>query len=268
MTDGNTHATPHLSDDDLVLHYYGELPAAEAAQATTHLSSCAACHEGYRRLQRLLAAVDDAALATPELPAHFERTVWARLEPNLQRRDRRWFSWFVLSPARLAWVCGIVALVGAAFMAGRMVERPAAPAAIADGAADRVRERILLVDLSDHLERSQMVLVEILSADDQQPVSMADERTRAEELVGANRLYRQVAAANGDATMADFLDDLEQVLVDVAATPETLSSQDLGEVRRRIESKSLLFKVRVVSSEVRQRQQSMVQERAGQRSSL
>ena len=115
MTDGNTHPTPHLSDDDLVLHYYGELPAVDEAQAITHLSSCGACHEGYRKLQRLLAAVDDAAMATPELPANFERTVWARLEPNLQRRDRRWFSWFVLSPARLAWVCGIVALVGAAF---------------------------------------------------------------------------------------------------------------------------------------------------------
>jgi hypothetical protein len=95
-----------------------------------------------------------------------------------------------------------------------------------------------------------------------------EERDRADELVGANRLYRQVAAATGDTTLADFLDDLERVLVDVAASPETLSSQDLAEVQRRIESKSLLFKVRVVSSDVRQRQQSMAQERAGQRSAL
>jgi len=38
-------------------------------------------------------------------------------------------------------------------------------------------------------------------------------------------------------------------------------------VRRRIESKGLLFKVRVVSSDVRQRQRAIVQERATQRAS-
>ena len=32
--------------------------------------------------------------------------------------------------------------------------------------AEQVRERILLVDLGDHLDRSQMVLVELVSADD------------------------------------------------------------------------------------------------------
>ena len=268
MSHGDTATdTMHLSEDDLVLHYYGETSGADEARATAHLAACSSCHDGFRRLQRVLAAVDEAALATPELPQHFERTVWARLEPNLQRQDRRWFSWFVLSPARLAWVAGVVALVGAAFVAGRMVDQPAAPATAAT-AADDIRERILLVDLGDHLERSQMVLVELVSADDQQPLRMVEERDRADELVGANRLYRQVAAASGDTTLADFLDDLERVLVDLAASPEKLSSQDLTEVQRRIESKSLLFKVRVVSSEVRQRQQSMAQSRAGQRSAL
>ena len=260
----------HLTEDDLVLHYYGEMSDGEEARATTHLSACAECHESYRRLQRVLAAVEEAALAGPELPPHFERTVWARLEPNLPRRQR-WLSWFVLSPARLAWVATLVVLVGAAFMAGRLTPRQADPAAgqttIADDAT-RVRERILLVDLDDHLEQSQMVLVELVSADDQQPVNMSEERSRAEQLVSANRLYRQTAISTGDNTLADLLDELERVLVDVAASPEQASSQDLGDLQRRIESGSLLFKVRVVSSEVRQRQRALTKERAGQRSSL
>jgi hypothetical protein len=58
------------------------------------------------------------------------------------------------------------------------------------------------------------------------------------------------------------------VLVDLAASPEEISAEDLNAVRRRIESRSLLFKVRVISSEIRQRQQSVTQERAGGRSSL
>jgi hypothetical protein len=260
----------HLTEDDLVLHYYGEMNGAEEVQASAHLSSCAQCHESYRRLQRVLAAVDDSALVGPELPEHFERTVWARLEPNLPRAERGWSSWLGLSPARLAWVAMLVLLVGAAFVAGRLTPRqpvPATPQTASDDAA-KVRERILLIDLDDHLEQSQMVLIELVSAADDKAVNISEERSRAEQLVSANRLYRQTAASTGDAAVADLLDELERVLVDVAASPDQVSGRDLGELQRQIESRSLLFKVRVVSSEVRQRQRAIVQERAGQRSSM
>jgi anti-sigma factor RsiW len=253
----------HLTEDDLILHYYGELTAAEESRASEHLTACRACHDNLRQLQRVLAVVDESALAGPELPEHFERTVWARLEPNLAPR-RGWLSWFVLSPGRLAWVAAIVLLVGASFIAGRLMRT-------GDGAAvsaDQLRERILLVDLGEHLDRSQMVLVELVSASGDGAVDISGERDRAEQLVAANRLYRQTALATGDAGVADLLDELERVLVDLAASPEQLSAEDFDAVRRRIESRSLLFKVRVVSSDIRQRQQSIVQERAGSRSSL
>jgi hypothetical protein len=255
----------HLTEDELVLHYYGEMSTSDETRASTHLTSCPECHENLRRLQRVLAVVDESALAGPELPEHFERTVWARLEPNLHRARGGWVSWFVFSPGRLAWVATVVVLVGAAFLAGRLLPHSE------DGVittADRLRERILLVDLGEHLDRSQMVLVELVSAGDENPVDISGERAHAEQLVTANRLYRQTAVATGDTGIADLLDELERVLVDLAASPEQLSTEDLNEVRRRIESRSLLFKVRVVSAEVRQRQKSIAQERSGNRSSL
>jgi hypothetical protein len=255
----------HLTDDELVLHYYGELTGNDESRVATHITACTDCHDNLRRLQRVLAVVDESALAGPELPEHFERTVWARLEPSLGD-ERRWLSWFVVSPSRLAWVAGVVLLVGAAFVAGRLVPRPADSAA-ASATAAQVRERILLIDLGDHLDRSQMVLVELVSADEQS-VNFPAERARAEQLVEANRLYRQTAASTGDTAIAAVLDELERVLVDVAASPDSFQWQDLDEVRNRIESRSLLFKVRVVSSEVRERQRSISRERTGQRSSL
>ena len=260
----------HVEEDDLVLHYYGELTAADEARVTAHLGECAPCHAEYRRLQRVLAAVDQAALAGPELPESFERTVWARLAPNLPVGSRGWLGWMVFSPARLAWAASILLLVGAAFMAGRMSPRqPQGTAA----AAEHVRERILLVDLGDHLARSQMVLVELVNAQGSGPggsgtVDISTERDRAEQLVAANRLYRQTAAATGDTAVLDLLDQLERVLVDVAASPSTMSSRELDDVRRRIESGSLLFKVRVVSSDLQERQKAAVQRPTGQRSSL
>ena len=249
----------HLTDDDLVLHYYGEMERADEARAESHLEACHDCRQNYARLQRVMAFVDSAPAV--DAPDGFERTAWARLEPALRSDRRDWWRSIFLSPAYLACAAGIVVLVGAAFMAGRMLPKPApagTPAATALAkTADQVRERILLVDLGEHLDRSQMVLVELVSAeDDKGNVDISSERARAEQLLAANRLYRQTAVTTGDTAMASFLDDLERVLVDVAASPSTVSQEELDSVRRRIESKELLFKVRVVSSEVRERQRA------------
>jgi hypothetical protein len=73
--------------------------------------------------------------------------------------------------------------------------------------------------------------------------------------------------ATGNQALAAVLDDLEQVLVDVAASTDALSAAELGEVRNRIETKGLLLKVRVLSAQVQQRQRKDIRTRAGQSSS-
>ena len=254
----------HLNEDDLVLHYYGELGDPEERQVATHLSSCSDCRREFTRLQRVLRAVDESALA-PELPANFERTVWARLEPNLRSRRQGWFS-LSFSPAPLVLAASVLVLVGAAFYAGRMSSPTAAPppASAANG-DEKIRERILLVDLGEHLDRSQMVLVELVAKDD--TVDIKGERAQAEQLLAANRLYRQTAASTGQTAVSDLLDELERVLVEVAAAPDYPSRQELDDVRKQIEANGLLFRVRVVSSKVRDRQRDAIEQRAGQRAS-
>jgi len=261
----------HLTEDELILHYYGELEPAASANASVHLRECAACHATFTTLQRVLAAVD--AAPPIEVAEGFERQVWARLQPDLDRGPRKnWLSWFVLSPARLAWVAGIVMLVAASFFAGRVSQRPVAvPAQAANtekptATSNGLRERILLSDLGEHLDRSQLMLVDLVSADPADKTDLAAERARAEELVADNRLYRQTAAANGNAALAAVLDDLEQVLVDVAASPDTMTVADLDSVRKRIEDKGMLLKVRVLSSEVQRQQKAQMRSRVGQSS--
>ena len=95
---------------------------------------------------------------------------------------------------------------------------------------------------------------------------MEDCRLVAEQLVADSRLYRQTAEATGDVALSELLDEIERVLTEVAASPQSGSSRDLADVRRRIESRDLLFKVRVVSSEIRERQKISNQRQAGPRS--
>jgi len=196
----------------------------------------------------------------------FERTVWARLQPELGRQRRGWISWFVLSPARLAWVGAVVVLIAGAFFAGR-VSQPTVPAPGAQTAtAASVREGVLLVDLGDHLDRSQRMLVELVSAGGDGEVNVSAERARFEDLVSDNRLYRQTAEVTGNMALATVLDELERVLVEIAASPDALSAVDLERVRQHIESRGLLFKVRVLSSDIRERQKTGIRMRTGQSS--
>jgi hypothetical protein len=257
--------TQHLTDDELILHYYGESAPREEQTVAAHLGACGSCRGEYARLQHVLGVIDENSVASIEPPPSFERTMWARLEPNLKPQRRGWLS-FVLSPAPLALAAAVLVLVVGAFFAGRTLSPAPAPAATAASSVDQIRERILLSDLGEHLDRSQMALVELVSADDDAAQDFSGERSRAEQLVADSRLYRHTAEETGDHAISELLDEIERVLTDVAASPQGGSPRDLADVRRRIESRDLLFKVRVLSSEIRERQKVSIQRQAGPRS--
>jgi hypothetical protein len=258
-------ATPHLTEDELILHYYGETAPAQKQRAAAHLEACGPCRGEYVRLQQVLEVIDESAVAV-EPPPSFERTVWARLEPNLHPARRGWMSW-LMSPAPLGLAAAVVVLVVGAFFAGRALSPAPSPTdAAAAAAVEQFRERILLSDLGEHLDRSQMALVELVSVDEDATRDISGERSRAEQLVADSRLYRQTAESTGDVALSELLDEIERVLTEVAASPQSGSSRDLADVRRRIESRDLLFKVRIVSSEIRERQRATNQRQAGPRS--
>jgi hypothetical protein len=237
----------HLSDEELVLHHYGE---DVDGQAAAHLGTCDRCHREYQSLRRTLAAVD--ATDVPPRGEGYEREVWARLEPRLSAsRPVGWGD--VLTARRLALAGSLAILLVAAFVAGRFWPRAVveSPPPVEAG-HQQVRERILLVAVGDHLDRSQMVLVELVNADPKGRVDISDEQRRARALVDDNRLYRQTALTAGDPAVADVLDDLERVLLEIAHSPSTLSSSEFREIRDRIEAQGLVFKIRVLGTRVRE----------------
>ena len=258
--------TRHLTEDEFVVHYYGEMSEEDERRAAAHLSDCRECHAQYRTLQRVLAVVDQTVRSEAELPAHFDWTVWARLEPELQRDRPRLFSWLARPPARLAWAAVLVLLVAAGFVVGRISSPPPERPVSTARAAASIREGILLADLTEHLDQTQMMLVELASAETADTLDVSRERERAAHLVAANRLYRQTATATGESAILDFLEDLERLLVDLAASPEELSAAELASVRRRMDGQDVLFKLRVLATAVRERQKSAIEAREGARS--
>ncbi len=231
----------HLSEEDLILHYYGE--EGDPLETGRHLEECSECRGLYASLQGALDAVDRAPV--PERDAEYGALVWQRIEGRLESRPKVW--WWS-NPWR--WAAAGVAFTGllaAAFLAGRFLPGRPAPAAAADS---QVRERILLVAVGDYLERSQMVLIELANANANGGLDISAEQARAEDLVSETRLYRQTAARTGDGAVAGLLEDLERVLVDITHEPAHLSPEAVDKLRERLQSEGIIFKMRVLGRKV------------------
>ena len=237
----------HLSEEQIVLHYYGD--AEEAAEVERHLAGCPDCRAEFSRVQAMLKQIEPVEV--PEPAAIFEEKTWLNLRERLPEKGG--FLRRLLKPSPQKWAfAGVMAvLLAAAFLAGRFWPRP--PQQVVQQPAQVNPQRVVLVAVGDHLERSQMLLVEIMNADVNAPINFSAEQAQARELLDSNHLYRVSAQQTGDPQVARLLDQLGRVLAEIANGPTEVSPQDLQQVRHTIQSEGLLFKVRVVGSEVNSR---------------
>jgi len=257
----------HPTEEDLILYHYAETGGPPRASLTEHLGACESCRARYRRLAAILGAAD--VVEPPALGENFEAEIWRRLVPRLESvaPDTFWQRFFgdfrasrVLAPAGA--VALVAALVLGAFFAGRFwPSRPQVARVVPlQPVSAQSRDRILLVAVGDHLERSQMVLMELVNTRPQRLVDISTERERAEDLVAANRLYRLTAERAGEAGVANLLDELERTLIEIAHSPSKLSSPEFEDLRRRVQAQGILFKVRVVDSQVHEREKKSIED--------
>ena len=146
-----------------------------------------------------------------------------------------------------------------AFFAGRFYPQGTAPGPtqMVRGVDPKAGERIMLVAVGDYLERSQMVLFELVNASPKGAMDISAEQERAEDLVSESRLYRQTALRTGDTAVANVLDDLSRVLLEIAHAPSRMTPEDLQNLRQRLEAEGILFKIRVLGSTVRNQEDSV-----------
>lgn len=237
----------HPTEDELIQHLCGENAAVDRARLQEHLELCAECRLACEEITGALTMVNDAV---PEPPDGFERIMWAKVQQSiaLVPAPSRW-TWRSLMPAGAV---AALTIAGIAFLSRptppiATTNLPQSPAVEDDG----TRDRVLYTALDNHFRQTEMLLVEVRNATERD--SLDFERFSAEELLSAGRLYRMTAEDTGHPRLVQMLDDLEPVLVEVARSPERISSNDRAWLRARIEDDALLFKVRAAKNDIRDR---------------
>ena len=243
----------HLADEQLILYHYHDGDDLDTARR--HLASCTECQSRLDAIEEVLNLV-----ATPPVPERgpgYGSEVWNRIRAELPELNTRQPSW--LTMPRWAWAGVVAVLLVVVFLMGRYSSQKQSPNNVAINSniptqppAQQVRERVLLVAVGDHLDRSQMLLMELTHASGTGEIDISREQQRAIELTDANRLYRTTAQQVGDTSIVNLLDELERVLLQVGHQPSSITAGELKKIQDSIQSQGIFFKVRVVRSNVRE----------------
>jgi len=252
----HTHEHGHPTEDELVLLFYGDTEPDDEPRLTAHIATCATCQPVWQEIRASLNAVDGAGI--PEPPPDFERVMWAKVQREIGDLPvaAPWWAPRTWLPVASLAVVVLAVMIGLQLTPGSTDTTLESTGATASSQP----ERALLIAMDEHLERSELLLVELMNADfgkvgGADAIRLGFELTTADDLLLSSRLYRQTAAHTGNIELASMLEDLERVLVEIARGPEELKREDLDALQTRIADDDLLFKVRVVNDEIRKRQQ-------------
>jgi hypothetical protein len=275
----------HLTPEELIDYHYGE--SARNGDRQQHLAACPGCASEYATLVQDLGSIADefAAQTQPARSAEYAEHVWTSLSPRLsplapQRPARLGIHLVPKTHHRLrlalALATAAAALAAVAFYSGQLWEKTRnrtiithnqqppqtesrqgnQPAATPGNPPQAPKQQVIVFVLSDHLDRSERLLVE-LSHPEEAAVDPAL-KTTARELLTENRLYRQRIAHSsssqnspaGDESIGIALQSLERVLSEVANDPGGLSPNEIKALEKKLNTDSLLFEVRVLRSRV------------------
>jgi len=255
----------HLSEEQLVEHFYGE----GSDQVGTHMASCDQCAWAFAELTDDLSELKSMRL--PERDAAYGERVWQSIGPRLEAytvRKKRWLqvSWLKHRPLNtvlgqgLGYAVACTLLLSAAFFAGRLWEQQKKQAPIAL-AAKHVQppvmpqpQRVVVVVLGDHLDRSERLLVELKHADTDNEETIGPLRDEARTLLAANQTFRQKAREADDPELKTALKHLDDVLTKLTDQPGGLNAQSIQKLQNEMRSDQLLFEVRVLRARTSDRQ--------------
>jgi len=244
----------------------GALDEAEAVQARAHVATCAACARDLAETRSALSLLgaDPVHGAEPPIPLG---ALVTRVQARLDETPAPGRAW----PPLLAGA-GLLAAVVLAVVVGRPWGPPvpptaspevtsagaspseAGPSADSAEAMRRIESTLERERAARYLSDAQDVLVTVASSPQRcarrrNAVEVGPEAERSRELLARRRLFVETDAPS-TVVARDVLDDVEEMLREVAALDPCARPQDLEAIRGEIARRHLLMKIDLVTREL------------------
>lgn len=231
----------HLTEEELVERYYGD------GGTGAHLQECEQCTAAFAALESELAAM--RPVDAPERDENYGERMWARVQGALPARHAkesqvRRAGWRRV----LIYAAACAVLVAGSFYGGEVYEQWQNHKLMqATAHAPAAQPKVVVVVLGDHLDRSERLLVELKHADGN-TAELSPLRDEAQNLLTANRVFRDEAEKEGDPALTIALNHMDKLLTEIANQPGGLDASGLERVRNEMNADGLLFEVRVLRS--------------------
>ena len=242
-----------MTDNDLIELYYGEHDDPMLARKVANTPELSARFE---TLCADLKKVD--AFVPPERGEGFGARVWRQITPRLESGSSSapkglatWLATLGQPRFSVAGVLTIALAAGLAFWVGRSTgpETLIDPLVNAGGAARTFASidssRLLKQTVSGHLSEVNLMLTQF--AHEPEPAANAAEW--ATDMLVSNRLYRRAARSAGNTRLANFLTELEPLLIELAYESYNTSPTTHQRLQQEVND-GLLFKVRVMNKQL------------------
>jgi hypothetical protein len=251
----------HLSEEELVEHYFAGPGSRASRIAQRHMDACEECATGSVRLAEDLNAM--RGIDVEKLSADYGESVWSRVSVALPPRPVRevpvqtfasrlgwhrgwtWNRGWVLG---LSYAAACAVLVLTAFQIGRMWEHRQHSGNQVAKLPAPVQRQVVVVVLGDHLDRTERLLVELKHADGEDAEVVKPLREEARSLLAANRVFKEDADKSDDVALQQALDHLDHLLNDVANEPGGMNAASIARLQNEMKADGLLFEVRVLRS--------------------
>lgn len=233
---------------------FGEIAEAQALELEAHLRTCAACRAMLAELQNVLQTMGKPAL--PTLPEHFWAGYWDRLRERMANAEQAPSSWWERLRARfdLRWAfayrfAAATALVLLGIFIGRFFQ-PETPAPVAVHSAkqfDAAQVEAITQRTERVLDRSKVLLLGVVN-EELDAASAEDfmrKRSLSRELLVEVRSLQTVLPNSPDRRVLQLVQQLELVLMQIAALEAEHDLTNVELVREGIDREGLLLKINI-----------------------
>lgn len=236
--------------DLVVIAVHGRLSAAEREEIDRHRSACAECAALYDRFEGLMDLQAEALEEAASVPAPDWDGSWAEIAERALPEKSLFLRFVGRVPRWVPAAAGILAVFVLGYVAGRgiLVDSVVSRPGMAGLPPSDRGPSLLFASYADSLKP---VLISFLNRGDVvAPAELrALEREIVRDMLSRTRILRDLAAASGDAELADLLVDLEFILTSLAnLTPGDKASAALLE--RMIREKDVPLRLRELVSSV------------------
>ncbi|NOZ62648.1 MAG: hypothetical protein GXO74_13335 [Calditrichaeota bacterium] len=236
---------------DFVFH---EMDGAARKKFEEHLNNCDICQMRLQQFEGTIPVIKKMRRDQPEknILENYQKTLKNSFYPKLSLRWRlqEWLEDFFVTPSLSMRLAQAAAMLVIGVLLGRLFFfQPQAPVSVTSNANQMIAANVSDQLLQHYLQETEMILLDVANtnpAEDAQMISSMKELAIYRRLLQKTVLCRERAEELKDPALANLIDEIELIFLDLCNAEDESLNEMLQHVRSQIKDSHILLEINTV----------------------